>query len=220
MNIQFDNSSTSGLKSSLSTYDFELITTIGQDKYPGLVVGISIFGAGSVSSVLVEGTNLSFIREETSGNFRSEIWHLLSVPHAAGSLTITVNLSGALDSIAGAACYSYYGGIGVNSQFGAMGVDDASENLTTEYSDSIAFANVATQTTSGVTGGSIVHALNNRWDVPSASGTGMAGDKGPYPTAGVEVQMGFDNIGVTDVYVMSVVELLSYIPSPPALMGM
>lgn len=219
MDIQHDVSSNSGLQTTQS-YDFDLTTTIGQNKYPGLVVGVSIFGAGSVSSVSVEGVSLTLVTTNThsSGNYRTEIWHLLAVPLAAGAITITVTLSGTLNSIAGASYYSYYGGTGFLE--GQSGAGDAQADVVTTQPNSIPFAILATQTTSGVACWVNVHAINNRWDVPSASGTAMGGDKGPYAAVEETVQMGWTNIGVTDFHSIIVLELLSYIPAPPAIMGL
>jgi TAT (twin-arginine translocation) pathway-exported protein len=220
MTIAFDTAFNSGYSPGVNTYSWDHALKTSA-RIPGLVVGVSIFGAATVTSISGEegGTaeirQFTFVREDHNGNYRSEIWQLLvafdffSLP----TVTIAVNLSGTVDSCAGSASFSYYGGIGAHD--GANGTGDpASKALTPNQPNSYVLSNLCAQTASGITNATL---QNNRWDVPGASGTGMGSDKLVATPASTTLQ--FNGISGGHSWAQSSVELLSYVAAPPAIMG-
>lgn len=98
--ILFDNASNSGYQASLSTYSWTHKTGLS---LRGLIVNVSIFATGQVTSITYGGVAMTFVRADTSGVYRNEIWKLENP--AYGSNTVTVNLSASVTSIASAVSY-------------------------------------------------------------------------------------------------------------------
>ncbi len=71
--IDFDAASSSAYQASLSSYSWSH-TTSGTNRL--LIVGVSIFAIGTVTSVTYNGTNLSFLRSDTNGLLRCGLWWL------------------------------------------------------------------------------------------------------------------------------------------------
>jgi len=206
MTISFDAASSSGYEAALSTYNWT--HTVGAGVVNGgLVVGVAIFVAGSVTSVTYGGKNLTFIRSDTNGVYRSELWYLQNPALGANSVVVTLNAS--LTSIAGAASYTFCGGPG--AQAGANGTNTpASVSLTPIQDKSIVFANLSTQTASGVTdaGGQ-----NNRWNSAGALGTNRASDIGPVTPPAVQT-VTYNGIGAVDSWALSAVALVDLQHNP------
>src|SRR5882757_5028668 len=99
--VYFDNSSSSAYQPAVSTYNWAHV--VGTNSNRAIFVGVSIFASGTVSSITVGGLSLSFVRADSNGLYRTEIWK--GVAPSTGSQTITVNLSTSLTSIAEAASY-------------------------------------------------------------------------------------------------------------------
>lgn len=147
--VYFDNSSTSTYEAALSTYNFS--HTVGSNSNRLLVVGVSIFAAGNVTSITYGVVALTKLRHDVTGAYRSEIWYLIAP--SSGTDTITVNLSASLTSIAGGASWwnvdqtdpfsANAGGTGTNTPASAAVTPGSSLNRV--------FGNLAAQTNSGVT---------------------------------------------------------------------
>lgn len=177
--ILFDNASISPYEAALSTYNFtHRVGTGGGNR--ALIIGVSLFAAGTVSSVTYNSVSLTFIRSDTNGIYRSELWQLVAPD--TGSNTVTVNLSGSLTSIANAQSY-----VGVDqttpidANNGGNGTGNpASANVTTITDKDRVVGNIATQTASGVTsqGGQSPRTTN-----VGALGTASSDDKGIIDTA-------------------------------------
>jgi hypothetical protein len=65
-----------------------------------LLVAVHIFVTGSVSTITYNGVTMTFVRADTSGVYRTEIWKLHNP--VLGDYTVAVTLSAALTAIASA----------------------------------------------------------------------------------------------------------------------
>lgn len=148
--IVFDNASVSPYEAALSTYNFT--HRVGTGITNGcLIVGVSIFATGTVSSITYNSVAMTFIRSDTNGVYRSEIWQLVNP--ATGSNTVTVNLSASLTSIANAQSYwNIDQTTPIDANNGGNGTGNpASTSVTTVTAADRVVGNLATQTASGVT---------------------------------------------------------------------
>src|SRR3972149_2716545 len=84
--VFFNNASSSGYQASLSTYNWSH-TFSGSNR--GVIVNVSIFASGSVSSIDVGGSAMIFVRSDSNGVYKNEVWKLANPP--SGAQTITVN---------------------------------------------------------------------------------------------------------------------------------
>lgn len=196
--IYFDNASSSGYEASLSTYNWSHTTGLSSRV---LIVNVSIFATGSVSSITYNGVNLTFQRSDAVGVYTNEIW-FLSDP-AYGSHTVTVNLSGSLTSIASAMTYAnVFQTAPIDADAGATGTGGTpTVNITTLADgawvvDGISTINTTTTPASGQT---------QREDNTGALGTGGTSDK-PKVTAGA-TSMSWGAVGVTDSWVLAAIAL-------------
>lgn len=188
--------------------------------YPGLVMGVSIFGAGSVTSMVTDGVttpqNLTLIRADTDGSRRSEIWCLPNIDltgMVGDEFAVTVTFSGTVDSVTGSCLYNYFGGIGFID--GATGTSTplAELTMTPVKIDSILFSNFCINSA----GGTGLVGQNGRWSVDDGGDNhGWGSDYGPTDTA--SYIMSYQTSGTAN-WVISGVELLDYQDSPPAVMG-
>lgn len=180
--IAFDAASNSGYKSALASYSWNH-TNAGNY----LVVSVSMLSVAgsSVSSITYNGVAMSLLRARGSatGANRVEIWGLANP--AAGTNTIAVTLSAALDSVGSASSYK-----NVNQALSAEGeADNSATNVgaadatltvnTTANNDWVVTALSTTDT--AVTAGQTV-----RSNVTGTLGSGGLSDFGPQtPAAGV-----------------------------------
>lgn len=102
--LDFDAASNSGYKTATASYSFDH-TCSGNDRY--LTVGVEMLSVGgsSVSGITYNGVALSLIKSQASvaGAVRVELWGL--VAPAAGTHSVAVTLSAALDSAASAVSF-------------------------------------------------------------------------------------------------------------------
>lgn len=99
--IFFDATSSSPYEAALSTYNWQHTVGVGTNSI--LVIGVAIFASGQVSSITAGTKNAVFVRADSNGVYRSEIWIVINPD--VGAQTITVNLSASVTSIAGAVSY-------------------------------------------------------------------------------------------------------------------
>lgn len=198
--IYFDASSNSGYKASLSTYSWSHTTT-GINR--GLVVNVSLFLTGSVTSITYNGVNLQFIRFDSIGVYRNELW-VLGNP-TIGTNTITVTLNTSLTSIASADSYT---GVDtaemVEANIGATGsgVTSPTLNLTTVSDQAWIVDGLTTSdTTMSVTG-----SQTQRNNQTGALGTGAMGDLGPVTPVGTKT-MSWSTTGALDSWALSAIGL-------------
>jgi hypothetical protein len=200
--VFFDNATVSAYQASMGSYTFtHRVGEGGANRC--LVVGVSIFATGTVSSVTYNGVGLTFVRADSNGVYRSEVWRL--VAPATGSNTVEVTLSLSLTSISSAESYT---GVDqsspVDTSNGNNGVGTtASASVTTLTSKDRVFANLAAQATSG--------AMANTGEAPrstnaGALGTSAASDEGAIDTAG-SVTMGYAGLGALDSWALTLVAL-------------
>src|SRR5437588_483235 len=74
--VYFDNFSTSNYEASLSTYNFTHV--IGTNANRLLIVGVSTFAAGTVTSITYGGVGLTKLRADVNGVYNSELWYLIN----------------------------------------------------------------------------------------------------------------------------------------------
>lgn len=179
--VVFDAASSSAYQPALSTYNWSHTTTTRPNRY--IVVGVSIFATGSVSSVTYGSNSLSFVRSDTNGVYRSELWALKNP--AAGTDTVTVTLSASLTSIANAQTYYNAAQTGnPDANNGANGTNTpASASITTVADLDTVVGNLAAQSASGVL--SAVQ-QNPRTTNAGALGTGASDDFGDVTPAGAK----------------------------------
>lgn len=202
--VVFDTASSSKYEASLSTYSWTHNVFNASNRV--LVVSVSIFVTGSVSSITYNGVNLTqnVASTVTNGIYRSEQWYLIAP--ATGSNTVTVNLSSSLTSIANAA--SYYNvhqttPIEATSTNTGTG-NPASATVTTIANNSAVMANLVTPTSSGVKAGG--SGQNSRDVNAGALGTSALDDKRPINPAGATT-ITWNGIGLTDTWAASVISL-------------
>lgn len=199
--VVFDAASASGYEASLSTYNWSHTTTTRPNRY--LVVGVSIFATGTVTSITYGSDSLSFVRSDTNGVYRSEIW-VLKKP-TTGTNTVTVNLSASLTSIANAQTYynaSQTGNPDANN--GANGTNTpAAASITTVANLDTVVGNLAAQTASGVTSAVL---QNPRTENNGALGTGFSDDFGDVSPAGSKT-LTWNGLGALDSWAISLIAL-------------
>ena len=221
MTLYYDNAAESGYKTGLSTYAWN--HAVLYPRYPGLIVGVSLFASGSVSSITatVSGQPVRpfvYVREDHSGLYRSEIWCLttafddLTDPFTA---SITLTLSGSITSMGCSASYAYFGGIGFHAGVAGGGAE-ASLVLASTADRSILFGNLTTSFTGTITepGGQV-----SRYADSGALGSIRGSDTPVIPLATAEDDLTFTDMGGLDTFALSVVELLSLAPLPPRILG-
>lgn len=172
--IVFDTASGSGYQAALSSYSFSHVIGSGlSDRC--LIVGVSLFATGSVSSVTYNSVAMSFVRGDTNGIYRSEIWRL--VAPSIGSNSVAVTLSGSLTSIANAQSYSGVDQASpIDANNGSNGTSTpAAASVTTVIAKDRVVGVLATKTASGVTSQA---GQSPRTSASGALGTGASADKG------------------------------------------
>ena len=196
--VYFDNGSASGYQASLSTYNWTHRVGTGIVNNV-IVVGVSIFATGTVSSVTAGALSLTFVRSDTNGVYRSEIWQGVGV--ATGNVTVTVTLSASLTSIANA---QTYWNASVDNNAGGNGTSTpASASITPSTNASRIVGNMATLTASGVTSAG---AQAPRTSNTGALGTGASDDKGIIATA-ASTTLTWNGIGATNSWAVSLLSL-------------
>ena len=197
--ILFDNASNSGYEAALSTYNWAHITGLSS---MGLVVNVSIFATGTVSSITYGGVNLAFVRADSIGVYRNEIW-ILPNP-AYGSNTLTVNLSTSLTSIASAASYGNVNPDMVEASAGATGsgVSTPSVTLTTVNNYAWVVDGLSTSDTTMTPAGGQTRRDNNT----GALGTGAMGDIGPVTPVGSQATS-WSAVTITDSWAIGAIAL-------------
>lgn len=194
--VYFDNSSVSPYEASISTYNWS--HTVGSNNNRLLVVGVSIFVSGSVTSIDYGGVALTKLRDDVS-IYRSELWYLIAP--ASGTASITVNLSGSLVSIAGAASWwnvDQTTPFSANNGNADTGVPCVASVTPTSNLNRV-FGNLSAQTASGVT--------NQVDQAPHYTATGALGtifgsELGIILTQESTV-LQWDGIGVADAWAIS-----------------
>lgn len=204
--VYFDNSSSSPYEAALSTYNWQ--HTIGTNNNRYLIVGVGIFATGSVTSITLGAQNLTLIRSDVNGIYRSEIWGLIAPASGAG--TITVNLSGSLTSIANASSYWNVHQVSpVDANAGGNGTNTpASASVTTVTANDRVFGNLAAQTASGVSDqiGQALRQVNQ-----GALGTNSAAEKGSILSA-LSTTLQWNGIGAIDSWAVSLAAIRVFAP--------
>lgn len=199
MAIEFDSASNSAYQAALSTYSWSHVC-VGSQRL--LVVGVSVFAAGTVSSITYNGINLTFIRADENGIYRTELWYLIAPD--TGSNTIVVTLSASLTSIAGAVSYTGvdpYTAIEANN--GANGVGTEATVVVTTVLDGDWVVDCASTSDTAITVGD---GQSSRVNATGALGTGAMSDEGPKSPVG-SVTMNWTAIGALDSWAISSVAL-------------
>lgn len=209
--VYFDTISSSGAEVSLSTYTWTHVT--GGNTNRLLIVGFAILGAGTVTSVTypkaASPTNLTFLRADANGLFRSELWYLIAPD--SGSGTVTVVLSGVTTSDAGAASYWHVdqttpfsanaGGNGTNTP--------ASAAVTPGSITNRVFGNLAAASASGITD-QAGQAL--RYTTNTAAGTSRAAEEGTVMGL-TSTTLQWNGLGLTDSWGVSLAAIQPPQPS-------
>lgn len=198
--IYFDAASNSGYKAALSTYNWSHTTT-GTNL--GLLVNVSIFATGTVTGVTYNSVALQFIRFDSIGVYRNEIWVLEGPTLGTNNVVVTLNTS--LTSIASAASYT-----GVNqtemveSNTGTTGsgVSSPSLSLATTTDQAWIIDGLTTSDTSMSVTGSQTQRDNNS----GALGTGALGDLGPVTPTAMKT-MSWSAVTITDSWALSVIAI-------------
>lgn len=221
--IKFDSATGSGYQTGTNNLGWD--HAVVNHKYPGMIVGVALFGAGIVNSVTGIVTNdiyptilkdFKLIRVDSSGLYRSEIWGLTTafdLNVEAFTVTIQVGLSASITAIGQSACYSYFGGVGVHTGAAGSGAQ-AEASIVTTGNNSIAFGNLVTQDAGAITEPG---EQTNRYGDSGALGSIRGSDQGPLEVATSDGTISYSDIGALDLFAISVVELLSLTQSPPAI---
>lgn len=198
--VVFDAASTSTYEAALSTYNWSHTITANANRT--LIVNVSIFASGTVTSIDVSGQAMTFVRADTNGVYRNEAWRLFAP--ASGSVTITVNLSASVTSIANAQSYYNSHQTLLDGNNGANGTNTpATASITTVAPTCTVVGGLATKTASGVVLDPI---LNERTNSSGALGTGASADFGDVTPAGSQT-IDWTGMGVADSWAISLVSL-------------
>ena len=199
--VYFDNQSNSPYEAALSTYNWTHV--VGTNNNRALFVGVSIFATGTVTSITLGSQGLVFIRADVNGVYRTELWQLTSP--VSGSGTITVNLSVALTSIAGAASYwNVDQRIPYCANNGNNGTNNPASASVTPVDNNVRVFGVLSAATTSGTSDQIGQVP--RWDNNGALGTSRGAEKGTILTpASTTIQ--WNGIGTTDAWAASLVSI-------------
>jgi len=203
--IQWDAASNSGYQVASSSYSWSHTVT-NSNTNPGLIVNVSIFLTGTVTGITYNGTALQFVRSDTTGTIRNEIWQL-SAP-STGTHTIAVTLSTPTTSFSGADSYTGVNQIDmVETNTGSTGGGSTtpSVTVTTVTNNSWVLSGLTTSDTTETVGGSATQRNNQT----NTLGTGAISDYGPQVTAG-NVTMSWSAVGSLNTWSMGVVVLQPY----------
>ena len=217
MTIQIHSFSNSGFNSGVDMCEWNHgDTTAVSEQYPGLVVGVSIFGS-ETASVSSQGKDFTFVRADTNGLYRSEIWYCTNI-NTTTLTTISVSLSGVADVVAGACVYNYLGGVGVHDGLTGTISIPLEIGLDLLQDNSIMFSNLCISSTEQVEPDGNP---SDRWNVNDGviENHGLGCDVGPISPA-QNSTIGYQNVDELHIWALSAVELLTYQDNPPAIMGM
>ena len=198
--VVFDSAATSGYEASLSSYNFNI--TISANANRTLLVGVGLFATGTVSSMTAGGTATTFVRSDTNGIYRSEIWRLIAP--ATGVVNVAVTLSASLTSIANACSYYNTDQVALDANNGNNGTNTpASASITTNANLCTVFGNLAAQSASGITSasGQFSRTINS-----GALGTDASDDFGDVSPAGSKT-FTWNGLGTLDSWAVSLVAL-------------
>lgn len=199
-NIAWDAASNSGYQASLSSYSWSHTCT-GTNL--GLIVNVSIFATGTVSSITYNSVAMKFVRSDVIGVYRNEIWRL-EAP-ATGSHTVAVTLSASLTSIAGADSYTNVNQTDmVEVHTGATGSTSTAPTatVTTVTDNSFVISGLTTSNGSMTVAGGQTQRNNQS----GALGTGAIADKGPITPVGSSTPS-WSAVGALDSWALGVVVL-------------
>jgi len=200
--IRHTNSSGSGIQLASSTYNWVHSAPSPVDaKNYGIMVGVAVFGAQTVSSVTITAggvtRNLTLIMGHTTGSLRNEVWHIADVPPVDQTVEVTLSASG--NSNAGASTYAWLGGIGaIEFAGGAGGV-----TLITKRDNSILYGSFMTNAITGVVD-RIDLPQNNRVFMESAVGSHSISDTGPWEVLPEGTEIGWEGFGGSSTDVICV----------------
>lgn len=198
--IRFDAASSSGYEAALSSYSWNH-TCSGTNR--GLLVNISVFAAGSVTNVTYNSVGMRFIRADTIGVYRNEVW-ALEAP-ASGTHAIAVTLSTSLTSIGTGTSYRAVNQTDMVQTSGAAsgsGVSTPSVSILPVDDASWVWSGLTTSDGTETVGGGATQRANNA----GALGTGAISDLGPISPASTQT-MSWSAVTITDSWVLAGVVL-------------
>ena len=199
----FDSASSSAYQASVASYSWNHI--VGTQPNRVLEVSVSLFLAGSVSSITYGGVALTKNASATiiNGAYRSEVWQLIAPASGTGSIVVTLNA--AITSIGSAE--SYYN-VDQTSPTEATATASgtgtpAAVSVTTVAANSLVLANLAASSASGITsaGGQI-----NRSSNSGALGSDRDDEKGPVVTP-ASTTVTWNGLGTLDTWAASAISL-------------
>lgn len=201
--ITFDATSTSGFKIGLSSYNWTH-TCAGSNR--GLIVNISIFGSGTVTGITYGGVAMQFVRADTIGLFRNEIWQLPNP--ASGANSIAVSLSASLTTVGNADSYNNVNQTNmVSNSMGATGSNSTAPTVSLTTLDDRSWI-VSGLTTSDATM-TLTDSETQRQNQAGVSGTAAMADQGPISPVG-NVTASWNVVGALDSWAIGVIGLDTY----------
>jgi hypothetical protein len=199
----------SGYQPTLSSYTLAITIDSSDNRWLG--VHVSIFAAGSVTSIVSDLSGaLSLVRADSSGVYRSELWQLLAP--AVGTHTLTITLSASLTSIADAAYYfNVDQTLAVEAQNGATGTNTPASGSVTPITEfALALGALTTQTAAGVTSAA---GQDSRTINAGALGTSAVDDVRQVNPPAAQA-LTWTGMGALDAWVVSLVAIR--VPQPAA----
>lgn len=199
--VTFDFASSSGYEPALSTYNWN--HTVANQPNRFLEVSVGIFALGQVTSITFNGKNLSFVRADVKGVYRSEIWRMVAPD--VGTFAIVVTLNTSLTSIGNA--QSYYNvdqNDPIDIEQGNTGTNSpATGSITPETDSCMLLANLVASTASGITsaGGQTSRTANN-----GALGTDASDEQGVITPISSKT-FTWNNLGALDSWAVSVIAI-------------
>lgn len=199
--ILFDNASNSGYKASVSSYNW---THINGGSSQTLIVNVSLFATGSVSSITYNSVALTKIRTDSVGVYRNEMWYLANPAYGSHSIAVTLNTS--LTSIASATSYSNtdISNTPIEENAGSTGSGVSTPTVT--ITPDSAYAWIVDGLTSSNTTETVGANQTQRDNNTGVLGTGAMSDKGPIVTP-TSTSMTWSAVGLTDSWAYGVIAL-------------
>lgn len=179
-----------------------------------LVIGVSMLSAAdttTVTGITYNGVAMTQVRRDRNSLMASELWYLIDP--ARGTNTVTVTLSGLVDSAAGAVSF-----IGVDqatpidANNGATGSGDPATVAVTSITDNAYAMDTVVSSDTAITVGA---SQTQKWNLSCTLGTGAGSTEGPQVSAGA-ITMSWTDVGVANSWAISALALRLSGATPPS----
>jgi hypothetical protein len=198
---RFDNATISTYQVAQSSYSYT--HTVGGRDNRILLVAVHLLVAGTVTNITYNSVGMTFVRADSNGVYRTEVWRLFAP--AQGSNSVAVTLSGSLTSFSSAVSMWHSHQTSLDADNGANGINGPATGSVTTIKDDcrvLGFLTTSDTSVDPTTTSEQQYVL-----ATGALGTAAAaGDLGViYPPGASTLDWG--SIGLTDTWLVSLVSV-------------